>query len=166
MICGTKKMQLLLVVCWGIFNIFRTTLSFHYRYKSGTPTTKSKFGSTPSRYILDDVACDGSETSLFDCGYQKKDNCGRNEGAGVICKGILRSKSWIFAFHLWILSGSKRDKRNKKDKKDKNNKKAKIELRGGSSRKEGNVFINGKPVCDDMWDKKDAVVACRMLRYL
>ena len=42
----------------------------------------------------------------------------------------------------------------------------KIELRGGSNRKEGNVFINGKPVCDDMWDKNDATVACRMLGYV
>ena len=32
--------------------------------------------------------CEGTETSLFDCGFQKKDNCGKNEGAGVICSGI------------------------------------------------------------------------------
>ena len=41
----------------------------------------------------------------------------------------------------------------------------KVELRGGTSRKEGNVFVNGKPVCDDMWDKDDATVVCRMLGY-
>ena len=39
----------------------------------------------------------------------------------------------------------------------------KIELRGGSVPTEGNVFLNGKPVCDDKWDKKDATVACHML---
>lgn len=38
-----------------------------------------------------------------------------------------------------------------------------IELRGGSVPPEGNVFLNGKPVCDDKWDKKSATVACRML---
>ena len=81
--------------------------------------------------------CDGTETSLLECGFQKKDNCGKNEGAGVIC------------------SGSRRDTESD----------TKIELRGGSNRKEGNVFINGKPVCDDMWDKKDATVACRMLGW-
>ena len=43
---------------------------------------------------------------------------------------------------------------------------ARIELRGGSSRRKGNVYINGKPVCDDMWDKKDATVACRMLGWV
>ena len=44
--------------------------------------------------------------------------------------------------------------------------KTKVELRGGSRRNEGNVFVNGKPVCDDMWDKNDATVACRMLGYI
>merc|ERR1712106_36620 len=106
-------------------------------YKSGRPTTKSKFGSTPSKYILDDVMCEGTETSLFDCGYRKRDNCGKNEGAGVVC------------------SRSEREQ----------NSKMKVELRGGTSRKEGNVFVNGKPVCDDMWDKDDATVVCRMLGY-
>ena len=41
--------------------------------------------------------------------------------------------------------------------------KSRIELRGGRSRNEGNVFVDGKPVCDDMWDENDAIVACRML---
>ena len=39
----------------------------------------------------------------------------------------------------------------------------KVKLRGGENRKEGNVFVNGKPVCDDLWDEKDATVTCRML---
>eukprot|EP00092_Neocalanus_flemingeri_P016178 GFUD01017510.1.p1 GENE.GFUD01017510.1~~GFUD01017510.1.p1 ORF type:complete len:614 (+),score=156.73 GFUD01017510.1:34-1875(+) len=30
---------------------------------------------------------------------------------------------------------------------------------------EGNVYIDGKPVCDDGWDKKAARVACRMLGF-
>ena len=41
-----------------------------------------------------------------------------------------------------------------------------IELRGGSTSLEGNVYINGKPVCDDKWDLNDAKVACRMLGYV
>ena len=38
-----------------------------------------------------------------------------------------------------------------------------VELRGGSHRGEGNVFINKKPVCDDDWDLNDATVVCKML---
>ena len=48
---------------------------------------RSKYGTVPSEFILDDVECDGSEKSLFDCRYRKKDNCDGNEGAGVICSG-------------------------------------------------------------------------------
>ena len=40
---------------------------------------------------------------------------------------------------------------------------ATVELQGGSFPSEGNVFVNGKPVCDDLWDNNDATVACRML---
>ena len=31
---------------------------------------------------------------------------------------------------------------------------------------EGNVFVNGRPVCDDSWDMKDADVACKMVGYV
>ena len=35
-----------------------------------------------------------------------------------------------------------------------------IELHGGHIPSEGNVYVNGKPVCDDEWDEDDAAVAC------
>ena len=34
---------------------------------------------------MDDVNCQGSETSLLDCTFKKKDNCGGGDGAGVMC---------------------------------------------------------------------------------
>ena len=41
-----------------------------------------------------------------------------------------------------------------------------IELRGGLTPEEGNIFLYNKPVCDDGWDLRDADVACRMLGYI
>merc|ERR1712121_532276 len=40
-----------------------------------------------------------------------------------------------------------------------------ISLKGGSRPGEGNVFVNGEPVCDDSWEDVDARVDCRMLGY-
>ena len=36
-----------------------------------------------------------------------------------------------------------------------------LKLVGGSGPHEGNVFVNGRPVCDDGWDDNDARVVCR-----
>jgi hypothetical protein len=46
-----------------------------------------------------------------------------------------------------------------------------LELRGGSGPHEGNVYINGFPVCEDdsrnrnQWHKEEAGVVCRMFGY-
>jgi len=45
-----------------------------------------------------------------------------------------------------------------------------IELRGGTSWMEGNLFVDGKPVCDDRWEtvrygNQNAGVVCRMLGF-
>jgi len=40
-----------------------------------------------------------------------------------------------------------------------------IKLVGGTTSNEGNVMVDGKPVCDDYWDTKDAQVVCKMLGY-
>ena len=46
----------------------------------------------------------------------------------------------------------------------KNREEPSLELKGGT-KSEGNLFISGQPICDDMWDEKDATVTCRMLGY-
>ena len=50
-------------------------------------TTKSRYGNTEDNFIMDDVVCKGTESSLEECSYNTKDNCGGEEGAGVICPG-------------------------------------------------------------------------------
>ena len=40
------------------------------------------------------------------------------------------------------------------------------ELVGGSGPGEGNVFLDGSPVCDDGWGSPDATVACRMAGWV
>ena len=49
-------------------------------YRQSTP-----FGHGSGNFILDDVACVGTETSVFDCPHQKNHNCGQSEWAGVKC---------------------------------------------------------------------------------
>ena len=36
-----------------------------------------------------------------------------------------------------------------------------ISLRGGTRPGEGNVYVQGRPICDDGWDFLDASVTCR-----
>ena len=45
----------------------------------------STYGAVPDDFIMDNVNCDGSEKTLFDCSYLPTDNCGTTEGAGVVC---------------------------------------------------------------------------------
>jgi hypothetical protein len=52
-------------------------------------TTGSKFGNVLPNFSLDNVVCSGNEASLEDCAHSKEDDdCGIDEGAGVICTEI------------------------------------------------------------------------------
>ena len=54
-------------------------------YAASNFTTQSHFGIVPDDFLLDNVECDGTEDSLFDCSHSTTDNCGSTEGAGVVC---------------------------------------------------------------------------------
>ena len=40
-----------------------------------------------------------------------------------------------------------------------------IRLIGGEAEGQGNVYVNGKPVCDDGWNINAGKVACRQMGY-
>lgn len=54
-------------------------------YSFGQATVRSRFGRVSSTFRMDDVRCTGYEASLLDCRHETKDDCGSDEGAGVIC---------------------------------------------------------------------------------
>ena len=41
---------------------------------------------------MDDVDCGGSEKTLRDCHYNKHDNYGSGEGAGIVCSDPFRER--------------------------------------------------------------------------
>ncbi|XP_066296790.1 scavenger receptor cysteine-rich domain-containing group B protein-like [Branchiostoma lanceolatum] len=100
------------------------------------------FGEGSGTIYMDELRCSGSESSLFDCGYDGWGihNCGHGEDVGVTCD-----------------SGS--------------NDYSRIRLRAGSSSNEGRVEVRPADsydwgtVCDDDFDQNDANVVCRMLGY-
>ena len=54
-------------------------------YDGGNFTEKSHFGHVSDDFAMDDVKCKGTEEKLLDCSYKSKDDCGKEEGLGVIC---------------------------------------------------------------------------------
>ena len=92
------------------------------------------FGSGP--IVLDNVACTGNESSLFDCVYSPTHNCVHFEDAGVSCGSASCNDS-----DVRLVNG----------------------FTGYEGRVE--VCLNGVwgTVCDDFWSTNDAVVVCNQL---
>ena len=58
-------------------------------FDGGYATTESKYGRVDlnTQACFDEVKCRGSESSLLDCRHESQDDCGDQEGAGVVCHG-------------------------------------------------------------------------------
>ena len=62
-----------------------------YNSNGAIAKSGSTYGSVPTNFVMDDVHCIGTEETLEDCNYSPTHNCGRHEGAGVICRiGLMK----------------------------------------------------------------------------
>ncbi|CAI8043195.1 Scavenger receptor cysteine-rich type 1 protein M130 [Geodia barretti] len=106
-----------------------------------TPILRGFFNADePERYWLDDVKCEGYESSLFDCPHRGwgVDNCGQTERAGVQCLNESDIDVRIADDgDIFYLSGA-------------------VELRMGNE---------WRSLCCNHWTSEDAKVACRELGH-
>ncbi|XP_035697079.1 deleted in malignant brain tumors 1 protein-like [Branchiostoma floridae] len=108
----------------------------------------ASFGRGSGPIYMDDLACTGSEISLFSCSYRGwgVENCGHSEDVGVVCTS----------------SGQGGTTNPDSDR---------VRLVGGSAASEGRLEVRPEnsyewgTVCDDDFGTADANVVCKMLGY-
>ncbi|XP_068161063.1 neurotrypsin-like [Antennarius striatus] len=110
------------------------------------------FGEGVGLILLDDVGCEGSETSLLDCqhGIWGRTDCSHGEDVGVRCRGRPTEES----NDVPVIAPSTGPL---------------VRLVGGSNRKEGRVevYLHGDwgSICDSGWNNLNAAVVCRQLGH-
>ncbi|XP_047464834.1 neurotrypsin [Mugil cephalus] len=110
------------------------------------------FGEGVGLILLDDVQCEGSETSLLDCqhGIWGRTDCSHSEDVGVRCRGRPSQET----NEVPVIAPSTGPL---------------VRLVGGSSRKEGRVevYLHGDwgSICDSGWNDLNAAVVCRQLGH-
>ncbi|KAH0624353.1 hypothetical protein JD844_031747 [Phrynosoma platyrhinos] len=108
--------------------------------------SEGEFASGQGFILLDDVACTGTEQSLFDCPHSNwgQHDCSHEEDVGVHCS-LDSNKITEEAAEF------------------------RLRLVDGESTKEGRiqVFLNGQwgSICGDGWTDRGAAVVCRQLGY-
>ena len=112
-------------------------------------TSRSFFGNVTSNFAMDNVNCRGHETSLALCDHSDSHDCNAGEAAGVVCETqevaeVPRVCSRPGTICLLPGQGG---------------------LAGGGHPSRGNVYVGGKPICDDSWSNNSAAVICRELGW-
>ena len=122
-------------------------------YSRGSARVSAYFGEGSGLILLDNVKCNGGESSIFKCSHRSfgEHDCVHNEDAGVVCYGESSkgrnnpSKQNLFVYLLAV------------------------RLVGGSSYNEGvvEVYYNGRwgSVCYYGWDELDANIVCKQLGF-
>ena len=98
--------------------------------------------------MITNVGCAGVEHSLRDCPYTVNNNCSA-------CRGGLLSRLVIVVVDVFKLSIFSVPRYS-----------ISLNYHGRSSKLEGNVYLNGHPLCDDLWDRTDATIACKMIGFV
>ncbi|XP_036369990.1 deleted in malignant brain tumors 1 protein-like [Octopus sinensis] len=132
-------------------------------YQSGQAFISARYGAGRGAIWMDDVSCQGNETSLFHCSHHGwgRHNCGHNEDASVMC--INAPATTLQTPNITEIENLPEPVTYPPSSE------GSVKLVGGNAPNEGRVEIYHAGVwgtiCDDSWDERDATVVCRMLGY-
>ena len=94
---------------WGTADAQVVCRQLGYPTNNSVAYRRAIFGRGSGPIHLDDVACVGTESSLFNCGYTSYHNCSHHQDAGVRCivsklKQNFESLIIIYRLYFWKYS--------------------------------------------------------------